>query len=236
MGDMHSEPEFTADLTGFAGAAPLLPVPGVVLFPHVAVPLQMTDPGDRRMAADALASNRLIALALPRSRPEGAGGSSVEIHGVVCLGRITSSQKLPGGRYNIVLTGLQRARCIGEHVHELPYRVADLVLQPDVYGPTSDVDRDDRKRELLQSFRRLLRTDRTDSLFRQMLDADLPLGVLCDLLAAALRISPLGKYRALREVDVDQRSELLLDAIQGVLSGIGRNSMLAKYPPRFSLN
>lgn len=233
---MQSEPEFSADLTGFEGSVPLFPLEGVVLFPHVALPLHIYEPRYRRMVADALASNRLIALALPRSPLEAPPGTPPEIRHIVCVGRITAEEKLPGGRYNLVLTGLQRALCTAEQVHDLPYRVGELELLPDHYPAVPDLERSERKTDLLQSFRRLLRPGRSDSLLQQILDADLPLGVLCDLLAAALKVSTENKYRVLAEVDVDLRSTLVLNSIRGLLAESGRELRPLKYPPRFSLN
>jgi Lon protease-like protein len=207
-----------------------------VLFPHVALPLHIFEQRYRKMVVDALSSNRLIAIALPRPGASQSSTAGPEIHETVCVGRITAEEKLPGGRFNIVLTGLQRALYLAERVHDRPYRVGELVLLPDQYPSLTEFDRGERKAELLQSFRRLLRPGRTDSLLQQVLDADLPLGVLCDLLAAALRVPAETKYRALSEVDVDLRSGLVLDSIRGLLVESGREGRLTKYPPRFSLN
>ena len=231
---MHSEPEFTADLTGFEGTVPLFPLDGVVLFPHVALPLHIFEPRYRKMVADALDGNRLIALALPRSGPVSPAGP--ELNPIVCVGRITAEERLAGGRYNIVLTGLQRAELVSELVTDLPYRVRELELLPDEYRDDLAIDLEVRQEELLKSFRRLMKTGRSDSLFQQMLDADLPLGVLCDLLVAALKVAPVDKYRALAEVDVERRSEFLLRTIHALSSEGQPQRRPVKYPPRFSLN
>jgi len=231
---MHSEPEFSADLTGFDGTAPLFPLDGVVLFPHVAIPLHIFEPRYRRMTADALDSHRLIALALPK--PGNPSPAGPELNEVVCIGRITAEEKLSGGRYNIVLTGLQRAALRGEVVSDLQYRVGELELLPDVYDSVPQIDRQERQEELLQSFRKLVRSSRSDSLFQQMLEAELPLGVLCDLLSAALRVSPVVKYRALAEVDVDARSSFVLQTIVSLTQALEPGRSPRRFPPQFSLN
>ncbi len=46
---MMTDPEFAADLTGFNGTAPLFPLPNVVLFPHVALPLHVFEERYKQM-------------------------------------------------------------------------------------------------------------------------------------------------------------------------------------------
>src|SRR5207248_2473991 len=112
---------------------------------------------------------------------------------MVCLGRINADERLPGGEFNIVMTGLHRAVVVSEPESDLPYRLGKLELYRDFYASQPTVNRDTRNRELLLNFRRLFPRSRADSLFSQVLEADLPLGVTCDLLAAALRIGMADK-------------------------------------------
>ena len=231
---MHFEPEFTADLSGFEGQLPLMPLDGVVLFPHVAIPLHIFEPRYKKMISDVLQSHRLLALAL--LRPERAHAGTPALHDVVCICRITAEEQLAGGRYNLVLTGLQRAQLQGELVTDLPYRIGELKPLPDSYDPSTTRERAERHRELLTSFRSLTRNKTTDSLFQQLLDAELPLGVLCDLLAAALKIPHASKYRALSEVDVDARSQFLLTTIAELSMDAGGLGQRRRFPPQFSIN
>ena len=231
---MQYEPEFSADLTGFEGQVPLFPLEGVVLFPHVAIPLHIFEPRYRRMTADALETHRLIALAVPRQDRRDSG--LTPLHDVVCVGRITAEDRLSGGRYNLILTGLQRARIERELVNDLPYRIGELSLLPDSYDPANSRDRSERQRELLTAFKGLSGAAATDTLFQQLLDAQLPLGVLCDLLAAAIKMPAASKYRALSEVDVDIRSRYLLETISALTTPADPAPQRLRFPPRFSLN
>jgi Lon protease-like protein len=231
---MQYEPEFSADLSGFEGQVPLFPLEGLVLFPHVAIPLHIFEPRYRRMTADALETHRLIAMAVPRTDRGDSG--QTPLHEVVCIGRITAEERLAGGRYNLILTGLQRARIERELVNDLPYRIGELTLLPDSYNPTTARDRSERQRELLTAFKRLSGPATSDTLFQQLLDAQLPLGVLCDLLAAALKMPAAAKYRALSEVDVDQRGRFLLETILSLTTPGESAPPRPPFPPRFSLN
>lgn len=233
---MKSEPEFAADLTGFTGQAPIFPLPNVVLFPHVALPLHVFEPRYREMMADALEGDRWVAMALLKPGWEPTYEERPAIYDMVCLGKITSEERLSSGKFNVVLTGVHRAVVVEEPETDRPYRVGKLELYRDFYSIEPLFDRVQRQRELLSGFRRLFPHTRGDSLLAQVLEADLPLGVLCDLLAAVLRVEPQQKLALLEELDVDLRSDLLLDKIGRALAAAGETGARRLFPPRFSLN
>jgi ATP-dependent Lon protease len=93
-----------------------------------------------------------------------------------------------------------------------------------------------RHHELLLNFRKLFPKSRADSLFSQVLEADIPLGVTCDLLAAAVAFSLNDKQMLLEELDVDSRSDFLLEKIRERMSADGVQRRVRAYPPTFSLN
>src|SRR5262245_53659368 len=126
--NMQPNSEYEVDLSGFSGSAPVFPLPNVVLFPHVALPLHIFEPRYREMIADALEGERLIAMALLKPGWEELYEEKPAIHEMVCLGRITAEESLEDGKYNIVLTGLTRALVVEEPETELLYRMAKLEL------------------------------------------------------------------------------------------------------------
>jgi len=233
---MKSDQEFAADLTGFSGVVPIFPLPNVVLFPFVALPLHIFEPRYRQMVADALEEERLIAMALLKPGWETNNDPTPPIHEMVCLARITADERLPSGEFNIVVTGIHRAVVVNEFSSDLPYRLGKLELYRDFYADEPVVSRDARNHELLLNFRRLFPRSRADSLFSQVLEADLPLGVTCDLLAAALRIGLADKQALLDELDVDLRSDVLIDKIHELLPEAGPERLVRRFPPTFSLN
>jgi Lon protease-like protein len=234
---MKSQPEFAADLTGFQGVAPIFPLPNVVMFPFTALPLRIFEERYQHMVADALAAERWIALAMLKPGWEADYYGRPEIHEMVCLGRISSHERFESGEYNIVVTGVHRAVVVEEQGHELPYRVGQLELYRDFYANDPLVNRDLRHGELLQNFRRLFPKTPSDSLFNQVLEAGIPLGVACDLLAGALGLSPAERQALLEELDVDLRSELLLEKIRERLPVEAVHQPATRiYPPTFSLN
>src|SRR5205814_3835065 len=121
---------------------PLFPLPNVVLFPNVFLPLHIFEPRYREMVADAVASDRLIGMVLLRPGWDKDYEGRPPIYAVGCSGVMTHVERLPDGRYNIVLRGLKRFRILEED-HERSYRRA--VVEPLHETALSRDDRDGRR-------------------------------------------------------------------------------------------
>src|SRR5258706_13100466 len=93
---------------------PLFPLPNVVLFPNVFLPLHVFEPRYRAMVADALASDRMIGMVLLRPGWEAAYEERPPVFSIGCSGVITHVERLPDSRFNIVLRGLERFRILEE--------------------------------------------------------------------------------------------------------------------------
>lgn len=100
----------------------VFPLPGVVLFPHALLPLHIFEPRYRKMTADALASDSLIAMALLEMGGKAERGSEV-IAPLACAGVIEGAVRIPDGRYVMRLRGIARMEIV-EFVQEEPYRMA----------------------------------------------------------------------------------------------------------------
>jgi len=109
---------------------PIFPLPNVVLFPNVFLPLHIFEPRYREMVADAVKSDRLIGMALLRPGWEQNYEGHPAVYPVGCSGVITHVDRLQDGRYNIVLRGVERFR-IREEDHQLNYRRAVVESLPD---------------------------------------------------------------------------------------------------------
>ena len=102
---------------------PLFPLPNVVLFPNVFLPLHIFEPRYREMVADAIDSDRMIGMVLLRPGWEHDYDGSPPVYPIGCSGVITHVERLADGRYNIVLRGVERFRILEEN-HERRYRRA----------------------------------------------------------------------------------------------------------------
>ena len=77
---------------------PLFPLPNVVLFPNVFLPLHIFEPRYREMVADALADDRMIGMVLLRPGWEHDYEGRPPIYPVGTSGLITNVERLPDGR------------------------------------------------------------------------------------------------------------------------------------------
>jgi uncharacterized protein len=109
----------------FPSSLPLFPLPNVVLFPGVYLPLHIFEPRYRTMAQDALDGDRLIGMVLLKPGFESDYDGRPPIYAVGCSGLITHHERLDDGRFNIVLQGLDRFRVLAEDSSRL-YRVAEV--------------------------------------------------------------------------------------------------------------
>jgi uncharacterized protein len=109
---------------------PIFPLPNVVLFPQVFLPLHIFEPRYREMVADALAGDRIIGMVLLRPGWEPHYEDRPPVYPIGCAGLITHAERLPDGRYNIVLRGIEKFRITAED-HSRSYRVATVDTLPE---------------------------------------------------------------------------------------------------------
>jgi hypothetical protein len=93
---------------------PLFPLPNVVLFPGVFLPLHVFEERYRALTRDAVAGDRIIGMALLRPGFEASYEGRPPIYPVGCAGVISHADPLPDGRFNIVLHGLSKFRILEE--------------------------------------------------------------------------------------------------------------------------
>ncbi len=228
---MHDE----LDLRDFTGPCRLFPLPNVVLFPHVVLPLHIFEPRYRQMTEDALAGDHLVAMvhlleptsADPEGRPR--------IEEVACLGRILEHERLPDGRFNLLLLGRKRVRVIRELPTDKLYRVAEVEVLEDQYSDEPD---EPRRSTLLDLFRQVLdRPLSIDAELGGLLKADLPLGVLTDVIAHVMSLPSRVSQVLLAENHVDRRAQGLLNILRQ-LETRDRDVPLRPnaFPPWFSAN
>jgi Lon protease-like protein len=93
---------------------PIFPLPNVVLFPNVFLPLHIFEPRYREMVADAVANDRLIGMVLLRPGWEPDYEKQPPVYPIGCSGVMTHVEQLVDGRYNIVLRGIDRFRILEE--------------------------------------------------------------------------------------------------------------------------
>ena len=104
---------------------PLFPLPNVVLFPNVFLPLHVFEPRYRAMIGDALDGDRIVGMVLLQPGYEADYEGRPPVFPIGCAGLITRAEPLGDGRYNVILRGLERFRIEREDT-DRPYRVAHV--------------------------------------------------------------------------------------------------------------
>lgn len=197
---------------------PLFPLPNVVLFPDVILPLHIFEPRYRQMVEDALGSHKKIGMVLLKKGWESDYEGTPDIFEVGCLGQIVQQEKLPDGKFNILLKGVSRFG-VAQIVQPKPYRQAKIKLLPDLVDDAAP-DSLDRIRKNLSSaanaipeffmFNRM-------RLNRVPVDFTAPLGVIVDALSYYLAIDPYEKQPILEEIHIAKRAELLYEKMVDLL-------------------
>ena len=103
---------------------PIFPLPNVVLFPSVFLPLHIFEPRYRQMLTDALHGDRIIGMVLAKEDQARSVGPEA-VYSIGCAGLISHAETLPDGRSNIVLRGLERFRIDSEQ-EDRQYRRAHV--------------------------------------------------------------------------------------------------------------
>jgi uncharacterized protein len=215
----------------------LFPLPNVVFFPQVMLPLHIFEPRYREMTADALAGDHLVAMALLKPGWEPAYEGRPAIHPVACLGKIVADQRLEDGRYNILLRGLSRIRIVEEVASGTLYRNARVQLLKDTSAPAPK-----RAAELRQDLERVVTAwlaspGLAEDQIARLFENKLPLGALCDILSFALPLDVEFKQELLQELRIAHRVPRLLAHLEAnprpAEEGQG---MPHRFPPAFSSN
>ena len=230
---MSGEP---SPLDDFSGLARLFPLPNLVLFPYVLQPLHIFEPRYRELMADALHDDRLIALATLKPGWEEEYHNNPPIYPVLCVGRIVKEERLPDGRYNLLLHGLSRARIVEEVRTGKLYRAARVEVLEEVPVVPAGLEQDLRRKlgEYINAW--FAAQSAALAQLRKLLDSSLNLGTLCDIFSFSLNMEIELKQQLLEEVEVERRVRQLLDFLGPRVPTKLIGEQTRRFPPDFSSN
>ena len=188
---------------------PIFPLPSVVLFPNVLLPLHIFEPRYRQMLADALAGDRVIGMVLLQAGWEGQQDERPGVFPIGCAGIITHVEPLPDGRSNIVLRGLTKFRIQGEDGSK-PYRIAQV--EPIVEG----VSRGDRERlfAIRNRLEEVVLASASKGRRERQFPPDIPDEDLVNALSQYLELEPLERQALLESEGVVSRAKRLLELLE----------------------
>jgi Lon protease-like protein len=217
----------------FSGVARLFPLPNLVVFPHVMQPLHIFEPRYRQLVEQAMADDRLIAMAVLAPGWEKDYDGRPPVNSVACLSRITNCQKLGDGRFNIMVLGLRRIELVRELPPKHLFREAQSRLLSDEYPPAAAASRPGLQRDLVEAFRKVLPAlVSSHEQLQELLVSDIPLGMLTDIISYTLDLDLQFKQKLLAEPMVDLRASLLLSH----LGSLPLEPARPAFPPDFSAN
>jgi Lon protease-like protein len=126
---------------------PIFPLQDVVLFPNSTRPLHIFEPRYRAMVADALEGDSIIGMVLLQPGHEAEYEGRPPVYAVGCAGVIIAAEKLPDGRYNIVLEGRVKFRVLSEDASR-PYRLAEVEALPEAVDVSDRALLAERRKQL----------------------------------------------------------------------------------------
>lgn len=198
-------------------ALPLFPLPGTVFFPHTLLPLHVFEPRYRQMTEHVLTGDGLMAVVLQKHDDE--RGDLGDLHPTAGLGRVVHHERLPDGRFHILLQGIARVSLVAE----LPmdgrlYRRARARIQS-----TPPYDERDVQRELATlkaCYAQVLDAcpsarERLGDLTRRVVNP----GVLADVVCASVLDDPATRQAALEDTCVVGRLQKANEALATLLLG-----------------
>ncbi|WP_164103788.1 LON peptidase substrate-binding domain-containing protein [Candidatus Laterigemmans baculatus] len=242
MADLEQMTELPPD---FDGRVRLFPLPELVVFPHAMQPLHIFEPRYRELLEDALAGDRLIAMATlapgwEKSGVESVLGEPPPLEPHVCICRIVSHTASEDELHNILLIGMRRAVIIDEEETARPFRTAKVQVQSDIYPADGTLQRAQLKRQLLDAFRELIpNVAEVQKNLHELMASQMKLGAITDIIGFTMHFEVAQKIALLAESDVDGRARMLIKllgerVVEGQESpGKGEDG---GFPPAFSLN
>jgi Lon protease-like protein len=187
---------------------PVFPLPDVVLFPGVFLPLHIFEQRYRDMVKDSLAGDRLIGISLLRPGWDRDAEGRPAIYPIGCVGLISHVEELSDGRYNMVLRGVEKFRVVREEEQTRAYRRAAV----DYFEERmTDADRESVRRQRHQ-LERLLATvaDAPEQTFPSSLSDE----EVINALAQYLDLEPIERQALLDQDGVARRCGALIELLE----------------------
>jgi hypothetical protein len=199
---------------------PIFPLPNVVLFPSALLPLHIFEPRYRAMVSDALDGERLIGMVMLRPGWEPQYEEAPQVYPVGCAGFITHAERLPDGRYNIILRGLEKFRILSERGTRQDaerYRIARIEAIKEPRPVVTAASREARHRLEKLLAKKLHKNDH-DFIPKDVPDADL-------VHAIAQHLEPLEKQALLECNSLLERCEALVELLEMRMMPQGKSRM-----------
>ncbi len=208
-----------AALRKAVAALKVFPLHGVVVLPGTPAPFHVFEPRYKALVGDALRGDRILAVPGLFGKSD-ALALHPPLRAVCGAGIIEAEERLEDGRYDIVLRGVARVRLLEELPPGKLYREFKAEILEDVLpagGARALSGQLEGLRQLVVELStKLPRESGATQLAEAVAEMKEPSAIV-DLVAAAAVSDPDARQRALEELDVAKRLELVLEEVAGVV-------------------
>jgi Lon protease-like protein len=192
-------------------AVPVMPLPGVLLFPNALLPLHIFEPRFRQMLARALDDNRMLCVALVKPERQQWRTSS-DFFPISTVGLIRACVGRSDGTSDLILQGIRRVK-LSDFEQEAPFPIARIKPLKTRTRPTMETDALAAK--VVEFYTRLKSSERAlpekiDRYLGEMSDPEM----LADLIASTFVSGATRRQQLLEELDLNQRLRLLIQYLR----------------------
>jgi len=117
---------------------PIFPLGNVTLFPHVRAPFRIFEPRYRQLTKHVLAADGRLVMATVKPNHADQMAGDPPVFQIACAAVVRDSQRLPDGRFHLLLLGTHRVRILEEPPRppERLFRVARVEALDDACEPS----------------------------------------------------------------------------------------------------
>ncbi len=188
----------------------VFPLPNVVLFPRMPLPLHVFEPRYRAMVIDAARGARLIGLVLLRGDWQERYQERAPIFATGTVGEMVRLEELPDGRFNIVLRGLREFTIERELDCSTAYRQVAVRWHE---APAGRLDRGARE-TITDLVRRYLERLGKEPGDQPLLETAVDEETFVNFFAQHLDVPPLEKQALLEAATLTERARRLRDVLE----------------------
>jgi len=189
---------------------PVLPAKGMVVFPHLVVPLIANEQKQARLIDESLMRGSVVGVFLLKEH-SGDEPRPEDIHTIGTSGNILKMLRFPDGTIRFLVQGIARVRII-RFQSRRPYMTAEVEEIPEI--TTETVKMEALQRNLLERLKAIveLSPNLSEELYISAINQETS-SKLADLVASNLSIGVGDKQQILEEADVYKRMEKLLTIV-----------------------
>jgi Lon protease-like protein len=224
MAERIAPPDRRAALRSAVAALKVFPLHGVAVLPGTPAPFHIFEPRYKALVGDALRGDRILAVPSLFGKAD-AHALRPPLKAICGAGIIEAEERLPDGRYDVVVRGLARVRLLEELPPTKLYREFRAEILEDRLPRGGAAALQDELEALRQLVYELSTKLPKESGAPQLAEAVAQMkdpSAIVDLVAAAAVSDSDARQQVLEQLDVTKRLEMVIEEVAGVVLVLGR--------------